>query len=65
LVSDFEVETRSLIEYLDLDWQDSLMSFHERSNHVRTPSANQVRMGINSNSVNKHKKYQRLMSVLQ
>lgn len=37
----------AVLDYLDLDWAEPLLSFHESDRAVRTPSAEQVRRPLN------------------
>ena len=37
----------AVLDYLDLDWEEPLLSFHESDRAVRTPSAEQVRRPLN------------------
>ena len=46
LTIDQEPETRKLIEYLDLDWEDNCLSPHENNRSVRTASQQQVRQKV-------------------
>ena len=43
LVGDQEAVTRRLLEFCDLEWNDSCLQFHETERPVRTASAAQVR----------------------
>ena len=43
LVADAEAETRRLIDYLGLEWDDACLAFHESKRQVRTASLTQVR----------------------
>jgi len=47
LVDEPERVLRSTLDYLGLDWDPSLLSFHESGRIVRTPSAEQVRRPLN------------------
>jgi hypothetical protein len=57
LVADQENQTRRLLEYCGLDWQDDCLSFHKSSRPVRTASSTQVRQPIYNNSVLLWKRY--------
>jgi len=61
LVSDFETNVKILLEFLGLGWEEAIAHFYKRENSVRTPSVTQVRSSINSKSVGKWRKYQRLI----
>ncbi|AUW60371.1 sulfotransferase [Sphingobium sp. SCG-1] len=57
LVADQERETRRLLSYCGLDWQDACLSFHENKAAVATPSAAQVRRPLNADAVARWKAY--------
>ena len=61
LVSDYEVETKKLYQFLGLEWSAEVLSFNRGSRSVRTPSISQVRQGINNQSVNKWQRYSELL----
>ncbi|MEO0344512.1 MAG: sulfotransferase [Pseudomonadota bacterium] len=46
-----EEETRKLIAYCDLEWEDACLSFHEKESTVRTLSVYQARQPIYKSSV--------------
>ena len=45
-----EMETRKLIEYIELDWEDTCLKPHENQRSVRTASQQQVRKKVYSGS---------------
>ena len=47
LVDDPETELRAVLGYLDLPWDEAVLTFHESARTVRTPSAEQVRRPLN------------------
>lgn len=57
LVADQEGESRKLLDYLGLDWQDSVLEFHKTKRAVRTASVNQVRQKIYRSSVKSWQNY--------
>ena len=57
LVDEPERVLRSVLEYLGLEWDDSLLSFHESDRVVRTPSAEQVRRPLNRSGIGTWKPY--------
>ncbi len=61
LVANFEATAQSLIQFLGLEWEEGIKSFHERENSVRTPSLSQVRSAVNTASIEKWRRYQRLV----
>lgn len=61
LVESPEDVMRGVIDFLGLDWEDSILQFHKRKNVVRTLSAQQVRKGIYTSSVKKWKPFQKML----
>lgn len=59
LIASQEEQTRSLLEYCDLPWEDACLEFHRAKRVVRTASLVQVRQPIHSNSVAGWKRYER------
>ena len=57
MIADTETEVRRLTNFLDLDWDPALLTFHKNRRSVRTASANQVRKPIYSSSVERWKPY--------
>jgi len=51
LVGDQEVQTRCLLEYCELPWEDACLEFHRNRRAVRTASLVQVRQPMHANSV--------------
>jgi hypothetical protein len=58
MVSDQENQTRRLLEYCGLPWEDACLNFHETDRPVRTASSEQVRQPIYSTSLDRWKKYE-------
>lgn len=58
LTIDQEVETRRLLEYCELDWQDACLDFHQNSRSVRTASSQQVRQKMYQGSSEAWRKYE-------
>ena len=56
-VADQEGQSRALIEYLGLPWNDAVLAFHENQRQVRTASAAQVRQPMYKGSVDLWKRY--------
>jgi hypothetical protein len=57
LVADQEGESRKLLEYLGLPWEDQVLAFHETKRAVRTASVNQVRQKIYKSSIKSWQNY--------
>ena len=64
LVADAETETRRLIDYLGLEWDDACLAFHESKRQVRTASLTQVRQPIYSSSVGRWQRYEAFLGPL-
>ncbi len=58
LVSDLDGQARRLINFLDLPWDESCLSFHRNKGAVRTASAAQVRQPIYSSSAGRWRRYE-------
>lgn len=58
MTSNQEVQTRKLINYLGLDWDDQCLAFFETKRLVQTPSRWQVRQPIYTSSVKSWQKYE-------
>jgi tetratricopeptide (TPR) repeat protein len=56
-VADQDGQSRALIDYLGLPWDDAVLSFHETDRPVRTASAAQVRQPMYQGSVDLWKRY--------
>ncbi|MDC1418517.1 tetratricopeptide repeat protein [Candidatus Thioglobus sp.] len=57
LTNDQENETRKLIEYCDLDWDNNCLNFDQNERQVKTPSTLQVRQKIYKGSSEAWKKH--------
>lgn len=57
MIADQESETRRLLEFCGLPWDDRCLKFHETSRRVKTSSLSQVRQPIYKDSVRKWEKY--------
>ena len=58
MVADQEGETRRLIDFLGLPWDDACLRYYETERSVITPSRWQVRQPIYASSVKRWKKYE-------
>ena len=58
LTSQQEIETRKLIEYIGLDWDEACLSPHKNTRSVRTASQQQVRQKVYQQSSETWRKYQ-------
>jgi hypothetical protein len=64
LVAAQETETRRLLEFCGLAWEDACLSFHTTKRLVKTASATQVRQPIYNRAVDGWKRYARHLGPL-
>ncbi|MER9603899.1 sulfotransferase [Mesorhizobium sp. M0140] len=64
LVEDQEAQSRRLIDYLGLPWDDACLRFFDRDGSVNTPSRWQVRQPIYKSSVKRWKNYENEIQTL-
>ncbi len=57
LTADQESESRKLLDYCGLDWQDQVLDFHKTKRAVKTASLTQVRQKMYRSSVRKWEAY--------
>jgi tetratricopeptide (TPR) repeat protein len=57
IVGDFEGQSRRIMKFLGLPWEDGILKFHESTAPVGTASAAQVRQPIYASSVGKWRNY--------
>jgi hypothetical protein len=53
-----EIETRKLLEYCELEWDENCLNFHNSQRSVKTASSIQVRKKIYQGSSEVWKKYE-------
>jgi len=58
LIANQEKESKRLIEYIGLDWEEDCLKFYESDRLIRTASITQVRQPIYKKSVAKWKRYE-------
>lgn len=64
LVADQEGASRRLIEFLGLDWDESVLAFHKTERAVKTPSRWQVRQPIYTSSMERWRNYEKHLGPL-
>ena len=64
LVSNQELKTRELLEFLGLPWDSRCLRFHETDASVKTFSKQQVRNPVNRNSVGRWQNYAKQIAPL-
>jgi tetratricopeptide (TPR) repeat protein len=65
LVKNKELETKKLLKFCELDWDDNCLDFHKNKKLVSTASLAQVRQPLYSSSVKKWKNYSEELNVLK
>lgn len=64
IVADQAAQTRRLIEYCGLEWNDACLDFHQNKRAVRTASMTQVRQPIYKSSVERWRRYEKFLGPL-
>jgi hypothetical protein len=64
LIADPETEIRTLLNYLDLPFEEGCLRFYESRRTVLTPSAEQVRRPISAEAVDRWRYYEKWLSPL-
>ncbi|MCP5061190.1 MAG: tetratricopeptide repeat protein [Ignavibacteriae bacterium] len=64
LVSNSEHEIRNILEYLDLEWEESCILFNKQKTNIKTASTWQARQPINTRSVKRWKNYEKHLKPL-
>jgi hypothetical protein len=65
LVAGLEEESRRLLAYCNLPWEDQCLRFHENRQASTTASATQVRQPVYSSSIGKWRRYERQLEPLR
>jgi tetratricopeptide (TPR) repeat protein len=65
MVSDQETQTRRLLEYCGLDFEEACLRYYENKRAIRTASSEQVRRPIYTSSIGVWKHYKDQLSILQ
>ena len=58
VVHDLEGQVRRILDYCELEWEESCLNFHETSRSVKSASSEQVRQPIYTSAVNKWRRYE-------
>lgn len=59
-----ESETRRMLEFLSLPWEDACLSFHKTNRSVQTASAGQVKKPLYKTSIARWKRYEKHLAPL-
>jgi tetratricopeptide (TPR) repeat protein len=62
---DLEPNARALIEFLELPWEDACLEFHKQTAAVTTASAVQVREPVHTRSIDRWRRYEKQLAVMQ
>ena len=65
LISSQESQTRQLLEFCDLEWDEDCMEFHKLERTIATASFDQVRQPLYKKSVNRWKNYQKYIDEMR
>ena len=65
LTSNQEAETKKLIEFCELDWEDNCLLPHKNKNKISTVSLAQARLPIYKTSIDKWKNYSKYLNKLE
>ena len=65
LVADQHLETRKLLEYCGLDWEEACVAFHQNPAATTTASASQVRRPLYDSSVSQWRHYEKELAELR
>ncbi|MGB5325882.1 MAG: sulfotransferase [Pseudomonadales bacterium] len=64
IIAEQEPQTRALLEFCGLDWDDACLKFYQTERVVKTASAAQVRRPVYKSSVESWKRYEKQLSPL-
>ena len=64
LIENQELISKDLIEYCELQWEESCLEFYKTKRQVQTASNEQVRQPINKKSIAAWKKYEDILGPL-
>jgi hypothetical protein len=64
MVADTEGQSRRILDYLELPWDDNYLDFHRNKRHVKTASMAQVRKPIYKTSVARWQRFEKHLKPL-
>ena len=64
LINDNENKIREIINYCELDWEESCLSFHKNKTPIKTMSTAQARKPIYKSSLNIFDKYKNYLKII-
>lgn len=62
MVGETEAQTRLLLDFCDLEWDDACLEFHKSKRPVKTASSEQVRKPVYKTSIQGWKKYEKQLA---
>ncbi len=65
LVEDTEGQSRRMLEFLDLEWNDQVLRYYEQDRRILTASADQANKPVYDSSIGRHKPYLPMLSELK
>ena len=64
IITDQETETRKIINFCNLSWEDNCLSFHKNKTPIKTMSTAQARQPIYKSSLNSYEKFSPFLQTL-
>ncbi|HEX2971883.1 MAG TPA: sulfotransferase [Tepidisphaeraceae bacterium] len=65
VVNDLEGQTRRMLEFLGLPWDEQCLKYYDNQRRVMTPSRDQVRRPVYASSIGRWKRYEKYLSELR
>ncbi|PCJ45571.1 MAG: hypothetical protein COA74_15510 [Gammaproteobacteria bacterium] len=65
VVADISTETKALLNYCELPWQEQCLRFYDNKDASTTASASQIRQPIYRGSLNRWRRYSQQLQPLQ
>ena len=64
VVADLEGQTRRILNFCELEWDDRCLEFHEEHRQVRTASSGQVNQPLHRDAIGRWRRYERFLAPL-
>jgi len=64
VAADVEAQSRRMIDYLQLPWEDACANFHQQETAVTTASAVQVRQPAHTRSIGRWRRYEKQLQLV-
>jgi len=65
LVEDIEGQSRRMLDFLDLNWDDRVLRYYEQDRRILTASADQANKPVYTSSIGRHKPYLPMLDEVQ